>query len=98
MNWDVAGATVSFVLLMETAGAFEERDKAFEDHLRKEKASASATKHGLKMRPADSLRIHPKRLGLSPDTPSKSMSDLTREEYYNFHAWQRRTYNSLPRV
>ncbi|KDQ26755.1 hypothetical protein PLEOSDRAFT_168906 [Pleurotus ostreatus PC15] len=103
MKWDAAGATASFILLMGSAGVFEEKDKAFEDHLRKEKASASATKYGLKMRPADSLRIHPKRLGLSLDTPSKSMSDLTREEYYTIyaapsHPWQGGTYNSLPRV
>lgn len=60
MKRDVAGAAASLLLLMESAGAFEEKDKAFEDHLRKEKASASATKYGLKIRPTDSLRIHSK--------------------------------------
>lgn len=34
MKRDVAGAAASLLLLMESAGAFEEKDKAFEDHLR----------------------------------------------------------------
>ncbi|KAL4268876.1 MUB1/samB family protein [Pleurotus pulmonarius] len=69
-------------LFMNNVGAFDEKDKAFEDHLLKKNVSSGASKYGLRMRPADSLCIHPKRLGLSLNTPSKSMSDLSKEEYY----------------